>query len=95
MKKFYNLRASTKQRIKCFAQGHNTVPLVELKPATPQSHVQHSTTEQLGSMQNYSTVQSIYNASLRSTGMDNVIHVCESCYKGTILHRNYRKMTIS
>ena len=24
---------STKQRIKCLAQGHNTVPLVKLKPA--------------------------------------------------------------
>ena len=26
---------STKQGIKCLAQGHNAVPLVRLKPATP------------------------------------------------------------
>ena len=30
---------STKQRIKCLAQGHNTVPSVSLEPATPQSEV--------------------------------------------------------
>ena len=34
-----------KQRIKCLAQGHNTVPPVRLKPTTPQSRVKHSTTE--------------------------------------------------
>ena len=28
---------STKQRIKCLAQGHNTVPPVRLEPATPRS----------------------------------------------------------
>ena len=28
---------STKQRIKCLAQGHDAVPLVRLRPATPQS----------------------------------------------------------
>ena len=46
------------------------------------------------------TVQSIYNSlfavhrnGLRSIGMDRVIS--ESCYKETILQRNYRKMTIS
>ena len=36
---------STKQRIKCLAQGHNAVSLVRLKPATPRSRVKHSTTE--------------------------------------------------
>ena len=35
----------TKQRIKCLAQGHNTVPLVRLEPATPRSQVKHSFTE--------------------------------------------------
>ena len=46
---------STKQRIKCLAQGHNTVPLERLKPATPQSQVKHSTTEPLqSSFMNYS-----------------------------------------
>ena len=37
--------ASTKQRIKCLAQGHNAVPPVRLKPTTPPSLVKHSTTE--------------------------------------------------
>ena len=37
--------ASTTQRIKCLAQGHNTVPPMRLKPVTPQSQVEHSTTE--------------------------------------------------
>ena len=36
---------STKQRIKCLAQGHNEVPLVKLEPSTPPSRVKHSTTE--------------------------------------------------
>ena len=35
----------TKQRIKCLAQGHNTVPLVRLEPATPRSQIKHSFTE--------------------------------------------------
>ena len=38
---------SFKQRIKCLSQGHNTVLLVRLKPATPQFRVKHSTTEPL------------------------------------------------
>ena len=38
-------RTSTKQRIKCLAQGHITVPPVRLEPATPRSRVKHSTTE--------------------------------------------------
>ena len=38
---------STKQRIKCLAQGHNAVALVRLEPATPQSPVKHSTSEPL------------------------------------------------
>ena len=37
----------TKQRIKCLAQDHNTVPPERLEPATPQSRVKHPTTEQL------------------------------------------------
>ena len=36
---------STKQRIKCLAQGNNSVPPVRLKPATPRSRVKHYTTE--------------------------------------------------
>ena len=40
---------STKQRIKCCAHGHNTLPLVRLEPATPQSRVKHSTAEPLRS----------------------------------------------
>ena len=36
---------STKQRIKCLAQGHNAVPPVRLEPAAPQSRIKHSTTE--------------------------------------------------
>ena len=36
---------STKQRTKYPAQGHNAVPLVRLKPATPRSQVKQSTTE--------------------------------------------------
>ena len=40
---------SAKKRIKCLAQGHNTVPPVRLEPATPLSQVVHSTTESLRS----------------------------------------------
>ena len=40
---------STKQSIKCLAQGHNAVRLVRLKPATLRSGVKHSTTEPLRS----------------------------------------------
>ena len=36
---------STKQRVKCIAQGHNTVSLVMLQPTNPRSHVKHSTSE--------------------------------------------------
>ena len=36
---------STKQRIKCLAEGHNTVPSVSIEPATLQFQVKHSTTE--------------------------------------------------
>ena len=35
---------STKQRIKCHAQGHNTV---RLEPATPRFRVKHSTSDLL------------------------------------------------
>ena len=35
---------STKQGLMCLAQGHNTVMLVRLEPATPRSRVKHSTT---------------------------------------------------
>ena len=45
----YLLWTSTKQRIKCLAQGQNTVPLVSLEPVTLQSQIQHSTTELLHS----------------------------------------------
>ena len=38
------------------------------------------------------TVQSRHNAFLESIGMDRVLS--ESCYKGTILQKKYRKMTI-
>ena len=34
---------STKQRITCLAQGHNTVPPVRLHPPTAESQVKHST----------------------------------------------------
>ena len=45
------VETSTKQRIKCFAQGHNTVspPVVSLKPVALRSRVKHSTTEPLRS----------------------------------------------
>ena len=36
---------NTKQRLKCLAQGHNTVPLVSLEAGTPRSQVKHSITE--------------------------------------------------
>ena len=36
---------STKQRIECLAQGHNTVTPVRLEPTIPRSRVEHSTTE--------------------------------------------------
>ena len=36
--------SSTKQRIKCLAQGHSTVPPVRLLSSTPQSGFIHSTT---------------------------------------------------
>ena len=42
---------STKQRIKCLADWNNSVPLVRLEPATPQSQVKHSTTESPRSLQ--------------------------------------------
>ena len=35
-----------KQRIKCFAQGHNSVHAVRLESATPRSRVKHSAIEQ-------------------------------------------------
>ena len=41
---------STKQRIACLAQGHNAVPRVKLKPASPQYRVKHFTTEPLLSL---------------------------------------------
>ena len=40
---------SSKERIKCLAQGHNTMPPVRLEPPTLRSWVQHSTTESLRS----------------------------------------------
>ena len=39
------------------------------------------------------TLQSFYSNILGSIGMEGIIS--EWCYKGTILQRNYRKMTIS
>ena len=44
---------STKQRIKCLAQGHDTVQPARLQPATPRSRVKHSTTEPLHSIYGY------------------------------------------
>ena len=41
---------STKQGLMCLAQGHNSVTLVRLKPASPRSQVKHSTTEPLCSL---------------------------------------------
>ena len=38
---------TTKQRIKCPAQGHNAVPPLRLEPATPGSWVKHSNTAPL------------------------------------------------
>ena len=38
---------STKLGLMCLAQGHNTVTLVKLEPATPRSRVKYSTTEPL------------------------------------------------
>ena len=46
---FPGLNGYTKQRIKCLAQGHNTIPVVRLEPATPLSQVEQSTTEPLHS----------------------------------------------
>ena len=43
------LETSTKQKIKCFAQGHIAVPPVRFQPPTPLSRVQPSTTEPLPS----------------------------------------------
>ena len=40
---------STRQKIKCLTQRHNTVPLVRLKPATTPSQIEHSTTERMRS----------------------------------------------
>ena len=40
---------STKQRIKCLAQGHSALPRVMLEPASLRSKVKHSTTEIVGS----------------------------------------------
>ena len=40
---------STMQGLKCLAQGHNIVPPVRLKTATPQSQVKHSAIEPLHS----------------------------------------------
>ena len=34
----------------CLAQGHTAVTLVRLEPATPRSRINHSTTEQLRSL---------------------------------------------
>ena len=36
---------STKQRVKCLAQGHNAVPPVRLETTTPRSQVKHSIIE--------------------------------------------------
>ena len=44
---------STKLGLMCLAQGHNTVTLVRLEPATLRSRVKHSTTEPLRSLQFY------------------------------------------
>ena len=41
---------STKQRLMCLAQGHNTLMPVRLEPVTPQSLVKLSTTEPLCSL---------------------------------------------
>ena len=37
--KFYNLGARNKQRIKCLAEGHNTVPPVSVELGTLRSQV--------------------------------------------------------
>ena len=39
------------------------------------------------------TGQSLYNAMFGSIGMDHVIS--ESCYSGTLLHKNYWEMTMT
>ena len=41
---------SSKRGLMCLAQGHNTVILVRLEPATRRSQVKHSTTEPLHSL---------------------------------------------
>ena len=55
---------------------------VRLEPVSPQSPVKHSTTEPL-----------LSHALFESIEMDHVIS--EVCYKGIILQKNYRKMTMT
>ena len=47
----FTVKTSTKQRIKCVAEGHNTLSLVSLDLATLRPEVYHSTTESLRSSQ--------------------------------------------
>ena len=60
--------SNTKKGIECLAQGHNTAPLVRLKPTTPRSWVKHSTTEPLCSLSWFDLILYIpcYNFSVMS-----------------------------
>ena len=69
---------------------------VRLEPAAPRSRVKHSTTALPDTSYRVITIYTVHSfitLYLGSIGMDHVIS--ESCYKGTILQRNDRKMTIS
>ena len=60
--------SSTKQRIKCLAQGHNAVPPVGLEPTTPQSRVKQSNTEPPGTLSTLSSAEA--SAANNATGLD-------------------------
>ena len=57
----------------CLAQGHNTVTLVRLEPAAPQSQIKHSTTEPLLSLKN------IVIELTCSVVIVNIWHECQYC----------------
>ena len=78
---------STKQWLMWLAQGHNSLMLVWLEPATPWSRVKHSTTEPLRSLKVYHWISATV---LHKYGLNIIKLITElSTYKSGFRHRLY------
>ena len=62
MSGWFHGQTSTKQRVKCLVQRHNTLSSVRLIPVIPWSPVQHSTNKPLRSSMEKNWIQSLYDS---------------------------------